>query len=80
VSAVVHGHAHKGAPEGKTSTGIPVYNVAMHVLETHYPDKPPYRIIEVPREKSPAESPHPPRRRAADKEPPAARLGDSVAR
>ena len=29
VSAVVHGHAHKGAPEGKTSTGIPVYNVAI---------------------------------------------------
>src|SRR6476469_3230168 len=48
VSAVVHGHAHKGSPEGKTSTGIPVYNVAMHVLQAHYPDRPTYRIIEVP--------------------------------
>ena len=77
VSAVVHGHAHKGAPEGKTSTGIPVYNVAMHVLEAHYPDRPPYRIIEVPRPKSAAEPAHPPRRRAADKEPTAGRLGGS---
>ncbi|MEP6999630.1 MAG: hypothetical protein ABI969_04070 [bacterium] len=24
VTAVFHGHAHKGAPEGKTTTGIPV--------------------------------------------------------
>jgi Icc-related predicted phosphoesterase len=76
VSAVLHGHAHKGAPEGKTSTGIPVSNVAMHVLETHYPDRPPYRIIEVPREKGPTDPDHPPRRRAADREPTAARIGE----
>jgi Icc-related predicted phosphoesterase len=74
VSAVVHGHAHKGAPEGKTSTGIPVYNVAMHVLETHFPDRPPYRLIEVPRDKERVDLEHPPRRRAADKEPPATRI------
>src|SRR4030081_943035 len=41
VSAVVHGHAHKGAPEGRTSTGIPVYNVALQVLKASYPDRPP---------------------------------------
>jgi Icc-related predicted phosphoesterase len=80
VSAVVHGHAHKGAPEGKTSTGIPVYNVSMHVLEAHYPDKPPYRIIEVPRDKAAIDRVPTPRRRAADKEPPAARISDSVTR
>ena len=26
---VVHGHAHSGSPEGKTTAGCPVYNVAM---------------------------------------------------
>jgi Icc-related predicted phosphoesterase len=31
--AVFHGHAHHGAPEGKTPGGIPVYNVAMPVLK-----------------------------------------------
>ena len=32
VSAVFHGHAHRGAPEGRTSAGVPVYNVAMPLL------------------------------------------------
>ena len=32
VSAVFHGHAHRGSPEGKTATGVPVYNVAMPLL------------------------------------------------
>ncbi len=31
--AVFHGHAHHGAPEGRTASGIPVYNVAMPVLK-----------------------------------------------
>ncbi len=31
--AVFHGHAHHGAPEGRTPKGIPVYNVAMPVLK-----------------------------------------------
>ncbi len=30
--AVFHGHAHHGAPEGRTPSGIPVYNVAIPVL------------------------------------------------
>ena len=47
VTAVFHGHAHKGKPEGRTATGIPVYNVAQHVLQTCYPDRPPYRLLEV---------------------------------
>jgi hypothetical protein len=29
---VFHGHAHNGILEGKTSTGIPVYNVSAPVL------------------------------------------------
>ncbi len=47
VTAVFHGHAHKGAPEGKTQTGIPVFNVAHAVLKSNYPDRPPFRVFEV---------------------------------
>jgi Icc-related predicted phosphoesterase len=47
VLAVFHGHAHKGTPEGKTQTGIPVFNVAHSVLKVAYPDRPPYRLLEV---------------------------------
>jgi Icc-related predicted phosphoesterase len=47
VTAVFHGHAHNGCPEGATSNGIPVYNVAMPLLKKTYPDRPPFRVIEV---------------------------------
>ncbi|HEX4470091.1 MAG TPA: metallophosphoesterase [Gemmatimonadaceae bacterium] len=47
VTVVFHGHAHKGKPEGKTSRGIPVYNVAHPVLKASYPDRPPFRLFEV---------------------------------
>jgi len=45
VKLVVHGHAHRGAPEGRTARGVPVYNVALPVLRT-LGDKP-YRVFEV---------------------------------
>ena len=48
VSAVLHGHAHRGSPEGKTVNGTPVYNVAMPLLKRAYPDKRPFRLIELP--------------------------------
>jgi len=48
VTAVFHGHAHKGAPEGRTQTGIPVFNVAHTVLKANYPEQPPFRLFEVP--------------------------------
>ena len=47
VTAVFHGHAHKGRPEGHTAKGIPVYNVAQQVLQASYPDRPPFRLLEV---------------------------------
>ena len=47
VAAAFHGHAHNGSPEGRTSNGIPVYNVAMKLLEKTFPNRPPCRIIEV---------------------------------
>ena len=45
---VVHGHAHHGVPEGHTSTGVPVYNVALPLLRRRFPDRPPFRVVEVP--------------------------------
>jgi Icc-related predicted phosphoesterase len=48
VFAVLHGHAHRGCPEGRTATGVPVYNVALPLLRRRYPDQPPFRVIEVP--------------------------------
>jgi len=44
VNAVFHGHAHNGAPDGATSTGIPVHNVSAPLLQKNGK---PYRIIEV---------------------------------
>lgn len=48
VNAVFHGHAHHGSPEGRTSTGIPVFNVAMPLLRAAFPDNAPVRIVEIP--------------------------------
>ena len=57
VSAVFHGHAHRGTPEGRTSTGVPVYNVAMPLLARTQPDHPPYLIVELPLAAEPAAPP-----------------------
>jgi len=44
VSAIVHGHAHRGRFEGRTPGGQPVYNVAKHIEK---PNGKPYAIIEI---------------------------------
>lgn len=44
VSAVVHGHAHRGVYEGRTPAGNPVYNVAYAIPK---PSGRPYAILEV---------------------------------
>lgn len=49
VTAVFHGHAHRGSPEGTTVNGTPVYNVAMPLLKRTYPERPAFRLIELPR-------------------------------
>ena len=46
-TAVFHGHAHHGFPEGRTSTDVPVYNVSMPLLRRTYPDRPPFRVLEI---------------------------------
>lgn len=48
VSAVFHGHAHRGTAEGRTSAGVPVYNVAMPLMARLNPDRPPYLVVELP--------------------------------
>lgn len=48
VMAAFHGHAHHGQLEGQTSSNIPVYNVSMPLLKAALPDKPPFRLLEVP--------------------------------
>jgi Icc-related predicted phosphoesterase len=48
VDAVFHGHAHRGTPAGRTKGSVPVYNVAMALLASEYPNQPPFRVIEVP--------------------------------
>jgi Icc-related predicted phosphoesterase len=48
VSVVVHGHAHHGSPDGRTRGDVPVYNVAMPVLQRVFPERPPFRVIEIP--------------------------------
>jgi Icc-related predicted phosphoesterase len=47
VTAVFHGHAHRGSPEGRTKNGVPVYNVAMKLLQHVFPDRPAFRIMEL---------------------------------
>jgi Icc-related predicted phosphoesterase len=47
VTAVFHGHAHQGKPQGKTKNNVPVYNVSMPLLRRTYPDRPPFHIEEI---------------------------------
>jgi Icc-related predicted phosphoesterase len=54
VTAVFHGHAHHGKPEGKTSNGTPVYNVSLPLLRHSFPEQPYFRLIELPAEPRPA--------------------------
>ncbi len=43
--AIFHGHAHHGVPEGRTPSGIPVYNVAMPVLKRVSEKR--FRVVEI---------------------------------
>jgi Icc-related predicted phosphoesterase len=48
VSLVFHGHAHRGQTDGATTSGVPVYNVSMPLLTRAFPDRPPFRVFELP--------------------------------
>jgi Icc-related predicted phosphoesterase len=47
VTTVFHGHAHHGQLEGHTRGGAAVYNVALPLLASQFPDQPPVRILEL---------------------------------
>jgi Icc-related predicted phosphoesterase len=47
LTAVFHGHAHRGAPEGRTASNVPVYNVALPLLRQTMPADAPFRIVEI---------------------------------
>jgi Icc-related predicted phosphoesterase len=46
VTAVFHGHAHHGQPEGRTARNVPVYNVSSSLMRELYPERP-FRIFEI---------------------------------
>jgi hypothetical protein len=43
---VVHGHAHNGRLNGRTTGGIPVHNVAITLLQSQQPPTA-YRVFDV---------------------------------
>jgi Icc-related predicted phosphoesterase len=57
VSLVVHGHAHRGQPQGATTKGVPVYNVSMPLLTRSFSDRPPFRVFELPAYETAVDSP-----------------------
>ena len=48
VAVAFHGHAHHGKEEGRTSSGIPVYNVSLPLMRSRGVEGPLYRVIEIP--------------------------------
>jgi Icc-related predicted phosphoesterase len=47
VTAVVHGHAHRGQATGRTTGGVPVYNVSLPLMLRSNPARP-FLVLEVP--------------------------------
>jgi Icc-related predicted phosphoesterase len=56
VDVVFHGHAHHGALEGRTREDVPLYNVSMMLLQRTFPNRPPFRVVELPVAAEPAVS------------------------
>jgi Icc-related predicted phosphoesterase len=46
VTAVFHGHAHHGQPEGRTTKNVPVFNVSMSLMRERFPGRP-FRVLEL---------------------------------
>lgn len=65
VSAVFHGHAHHGAPEGRTRNNVPVYNVSASLMREVFPERP-FRLLEL----GPAQPVESDRRAGADRRTP----------
>jgi len=51
LTAVFHGHAHHGTYEGKTKSGVPVFNVAHSLMQRRTPERPfHYQEVTLPAE------------------------------
>ena len=48
VTAIFHGHAHHGSPEGRTQQDVPVYNVALPLLRRSFPNQPTFHVELIP--------------------------------
>jgi len=48
VTVALHGHAHRGQPQGSTAGQVPVFNVSMPLLTRTFPDRPPFRLMTLP--------------------------------
>jgi Icc-related predicted phosphoesterase len=48
VTLAIHGHAHRGQPEGATVNKVPVYNVSMPLLMRRFPERAPFRVFDLP--------------------------------
>ncbi|MEP6917488.1 MAG: hypothetical protein ABJC89_17690, partial [Acidobacteriota bacterium] len=46
MTAVFHGHAHHGRPEGRTTKNVPVFNVSMSLMRETFPERP-FRLFEI---------------------------------
>jgi hypothetical protein len=55
VDVVFHGHAHHGSLEGRTMGDAPVYNVSMMLLQHSFPNRPAFRVVELPIGQGPGE-------------------------
>jgi len=47
VTFACHGHAHRGQPDGLTKTGVPVHNVSLPLMTRMFPERAPFRVLEV---------------------------------
>jgi Icc-related predicted phosphoesterase len=69
VSAVFHGHAHHGQPEGRTAANVPVFNVSYALMRELFPERP-FRLVDIdmrPVAEAPAERRRGMDRRATDR-------------
>jgi Icc-related predicted phosphoesterase len=46
VSAIFHGHAHHGKPEGRTTANVPVFNVSATLMREMFPERP-FRVVDI---------------------------------
>jgi Icc-related predicted phosphoesterase len=66
VSAVFHGHAHHGQPEGRTTANVPVFNVSAALMKELFPDRP-FRLVDIDTRPTAASTDNSERRTGADR-------------